>query len=75
MNPLFIDRESAASLAGLAVSTMEEMIRNEEFPAPRKISPKRVGWLLREIQEWAESRPVSNFLPPRNTSRKASGAA
>lgn len=75
MNPLFLDRESAASVAGLAVSTMEEMIRNEEFPAPRKISRKRVGWLLREIQEWAESRPVSDFLPPKNTGRRASTAA
>ena len=31
------------------------------------VSGQRVGWLVREVQEWAESRPVSNLPPPPNT--------
>jgi len=39
-------------------------IRADEFPKPRKASARRSCWLLREIEEWAESRPVSDLLPP-----------
>ncbi len=28
---------------------------------------RRVGWLMPEVQQWAESRPVSQILPPQNT--------
>ena len=35
--------------------------------ADRQLSGQRVGWLVREVQEWAESRPVSNLPPPPNT--------
>lgn len=42
-------------------------IRADEFPKPRKASARRTCWLLREIEEWAESRPVSDLLPPPNT--------
>ena len=31
------------------------------------VSGQRVGWLVREVQEWAESRPASNLPPPPNT--------
>ena len=33
----------------------------------RQLSGQRVGWLVREVQEWAESRTVSNLPPPPNT--------
>jgi prophage regulatory protein len=33
---------------------------------PRQLSGKRVGWLVRELEEWCESRPVSSNLPVAN---------
>lgn len=51
------------------------MVRDGEFPAPRKLSGRRVGWLTREVEEWAETRPVSDQLPPENTGRRNKKAA
>lgn len=61
--PLFVERDEAARALSISVSTLEALVRAEELPPPRKVSGKRVAWLWREIQEFAESRPVSN-LPP-----------
>jgi len=49
---------------------VQALVRAGEFPPPRKISSRRVGWLLREVEEWAEARPVSDLLPPANTGRQ-----
>ena len=54
----------------LSVSTVQELVRREEFPAPRLLSRRRVGWLIREVEDWLESRPVSTLPPPPNTGAK-----
>ncbi|MDO9277671.1 MAG: AlpA family phage regulatory protein [Polaromonas sp.] len=46
---------------------MELLLRQGVFPKPRRVSPARVVWLVRELTDWMESRPVSELLPPRNT--------
>jgi prophage regulatory protein len=69
MKPIYIDLPAVIETVSLAESTIQRMIREGEFPKPRKISAKRVGWLVREIEEWAETRPVSDQLPPPNTGR------
>ena len=61
--PLFVERDDAAIALSISVSTLEALVRTKELPPPRKISKGRVGWLWREIEEFAESRPVSE-LPP-----------
>ncbi|MDN7165579.1 AlpA family transcriptional regulator [Paraburkholderia aspalathi] len=40
------------------------------FPKPRMLSGRRVAWLAREIEEWAEGCPKSDLLPPPNTGRR-----
>ncbi|MFP3187112.1 MAG: AlpA family phage regulatory protein [Paraburkholderia sp.] len=40
------------------------MVREGTFPEPRLLSGRRVGWLAREVQEWADRRPVADLLPP-----------
>ena len=67
---LVIDLEGVADALSLSVSTVQDMVRREEFPAPRMLSRRRVGWLIREVEEWVESRPVSKLLPPPNTGAK-----
>ncbi len=44
---------------GLGTSKIYEMIADGEFPAPRKITGRAVGWLEYEIDEWLLSRPVA----------------
>lgn len=66
MKPLYIPMESLPSIVGLSKSTIEQEIRNGRFPKPRQLSGRRTGWLLRELEQWAESRPVSDLPPPPN---------
>jgi len=67
LKPIMIDLEAVSEVTGLSESTIQSLIRVDEFPKPRKASTRRSCWLLREIEEWAESRPVSDVLPPPNT--------
>lgn len=45
------------SRVGLSRSTIYEMIRRGEFPAPIELGPNRVGWLSDEIDAWLATRP------------------
>jgi len=75
--PIYLDKATVAACLSLSESTVEKMVRENAFPRPRSLSQGRVAWLAREVEEWAESRPVSEMLPPPNTGwrRKARPAA
>jgi prophage regulatory protein len=70
VKPAYLDLAGACSFVALGESTLQKLIREDKFPKPRKLSDKRVGWLVRELEEWAESRPVSGLLPPAHTGAK-----
>lgn len=65
--PIFLDLPTVATTVALSTAAIERLEREGDFPKRRLLSGRRVGWLLREVQEWAESRPVSNLPPPANT--------
>lgn len=73
--PAYLDRDNAASYVSLSVPTMERMVARGDFPAPRQLGGKRVGWLVRELDDWAESRPVSSNLPVPNCGTRHAQAA
>lgn len=75
LKPLYLDRESVASFVGVSTTTMQRMIVSGAFPQPRQLTGKRVGWLVREVEEWAESRPVSSNLPVTNCGQRNAQAA
>lgn len=64
--PIYADIQTVAAILSISESNVQKLTRDGSFPKPRQISPNRVGWLIREIDEWAENRPVSESLPPRN---------
>jgi prophage regulatory protein len=64
---IYVGLSEAANMLSLAMSTVQRLVREKQFPAPRQISAGRVGWLVREIEDWAETRPVSDLPPPPNT--------
>lgn len=66
LRPAAIDIDQVAAYLSLSNSTVEKMVRKGEFPAPRQISGRRVAYLVREVDEWLESRPVSDQAPPVN---------
>lgn len=67
IEPVYVDLATAAFMTTLAESTIQAMVTRNEFPAPRGLSGRRVGYLYAEILEWAQSRPQSTMLPPPNT--------
>ncbi len=66
LKPAYLDREAVASFVSLSVPAVERLVATGAFPSPRQLTGKRVGWLVREVEEWAESRPVSANLPVQN---------
>jgi len=70
----YLDKAEAAESVALSESTLEKLVRENEFPKPRLLSGRRVAWLVREVEEWAEARPVSELLPPPNTSGGGRGS-
>ena len=75
LKPAYLDRERCAEFVALSVPTMERLVASGAFPAPRQLTGKRVGWLVREVEEWAESRPVSSNLPVANCGARHGAAA
>lgn len=66
MKPAYIDLPATAQFIALSESTVQKLVRESEFPKPRLLSGRRVAWLVREVEEWAEARPVADLLPPVN---------
>ena len=71
LKPIYIDLPDLAAVVSLGETTIQRMIRDGTFPAPRKLSGRRVAWLVREVEEWAENRPMSDLPPPPNTGKRS----
>jgi prophage regulatory protein len=63
VKPIYLDAVAVAAFVSLSEATIQKLVRASEFPKPRAISAHRVAWLTREVEEWAEARPVSTMLP------------
>ncbi|WP_325085619.1 MULTISPECIES: helix-turn-helix transcriptional regulator [Burkholderia] len=66
MKPIYLDIASVSDATSLSPAVIHKLVRQEQFPKPRTLSGRRVGWLTREVEAWAEGRTVSEFLPPPN---------
>lgn len=66
MKPAILDLPAVCCYIALSESTVQKLVRESEFPKPRLLSGRRVGWLTREVDEWTEARPVADLLPPVN---------
>jgi prophage regulatory protein len=67
LEPILVDRATAAAALALSVSTSERQVALGRVPKPRRVSRGRVGWLWRELVEAAQAVPVSDPLPSENT--------
>ncbi len=61
--PALLDIDSAARYVSLSPMNIRRMMATGEFPKSRALSAKRVGWLVRELDAWAEALPVADMLP------------
>lgn len=63
VKPIFLGIIATAHYVALSKSQIYKLVAQGEFPKSRQLSSQRVAWLVRELDEWAEARPVSD-LPP-----------
>ncbi|KGA40858.1 MULTISPECIES: helix-turn-helix transcriptional regulator [Pectobacterium] len=56
-------KKEVLHLTGISAATMYRLISKGQFPASRKLTGeagRAVGWGLNEIQNWIQSRGISN---------------
>ncbi len=64
---LYYEKSELPAVTTLSETTIEEQIRMGNFPKPRLLAGRRVGYFIDDIMEWARSRPVADLAPPMNT--------
>ena len=62
--PAALDIDGAAAFVGLSTRSVARLTQAGTFPKPRQLSGRRVAYLVRELQDWIEARPVSDIAPP-----------
>ena len=70
---VFFTAEEVRGVTGLSRTTVWRMEAQGDFPRRRQITTKRVGWLVSEVEKWAESRPLAQ--PDPEMGERARGAA
>lgn len=53
---IYIPLQEVVSLVNLSPSSIRRLELLGEFPARRKLSARRVGYVRAEVQAWAENR-------------------
>ena len=62
-NRPFLTMKEVSDLLGISVSTINRLIKRGDFPQKIKISPKRMIFMKREIDEWIKSKKNNNLIP------------
>ena len=55
-NRPFLTIKEFSKLIGLSASTINSLVKTGNFPSKVKISPRRMVFMKKEIQEWINSR-------------------
>lgn len=66
--PVFLRISEVARVTGLPRSTIFEMAAKGVFPKQVRLSPRAVGWLEAEIQEWQRARIAERDAKAKATS-------
>ena len=61
-NHPFLTIKEVSELLGISVSTINRLIKIGDFPQKIKISPKRMIFMKREIDEWIKSKKNNNII-------------
>jgi prophage regulatory protein len=49
--------QAVRAATGLSKSTIYVKMRRGEFPRPKKLGPRSVGWIAEEVDDWLERLP------------------
>lgn len=67
VKPLYLDLRTLVDVVSLSKTTLYKLVHEGSFPKPRVLMSRRVAWLMREVEEWAEDCPLANLPPPPNS--------
>lgn len=59
IDPL-MTRADVLKATTLGLTKLKELLKDNEFPPPRKISTCRVAWKSSDVQAWIDQRPVAD---------------
>lgn len=59
MRPLVARKGDLRPLLGISEAVAFRLEKKGQFPKRRQLADGSVGWLVRELEEWAESRPIA----------------
>jgi len=62
IEPITVDRNNAALLLGIGLSTFEAHVTRGTLPAPRQLGGRAL-WLVAELRTAAVNLPISTLLP------------
>jgi prophage regulatory protein len=74
IKPAILALEDAAAYLALRTRTFQTLVAQKIIAQPRKLSEKRVGWLVSDLDAFATSLPVADALPPPNTGHRKKAA-
>ena len=57
--------QDVMSLTGLSEATIWRLEKRGDFPAKKRLSPNRVGWIAEDVQSW-----IFNLKKPKAKRRK-----
>ena len=55
-NRPFLTINEVSKSIGLSVSTINRLVKKEEFPPKIKISPRRIFFMKEQIEEWIKEK-------------------
>jgi Rha family phage regulatory protein len=55
--PLIYRKKAVLEKFGISETTLRRWMKEEEFPRPRQLGPRAVGWLSGQVTAWLDARP------------------
>ena len=59
-NSPFFTIQEVSEFLGISISTINRLVKEGDFPRKVKLSPRRMVFMKREIDEWIESKRINN---------------
>ena len=59
-NSPFFTIQEVSEFLGISISTINRLVKEGDFPPKVKLSPRRMVFMKREIDEWIESKRMNS---------------
>ena len=58
-NRPFLTIKEVSELLGISISTINRLVKEGDFPPKVKITPRRIVFMKKEIDEWIKSKRIN----------------